>query len=142
MAELCQLLLSNKISAASKGFLLERCHHNVEVLRLRNAMQSASWASTAISGLKNPANAQVQPAFATVGPSLPQQSCSVLRQVSNEIQAGGSILKEATTQGIGVNSALFLPKQIVRFNGQIMDRLFNGRGGVTNGATGFTTQAI
>ena len=35
MAELCQLLLSNKISAVLKGFLLERCHHNVEVVRLR-----------------------------------------------------------------------------------------------------------
>ena len=35
MAELCQLLLSNKIGAVSKGFLLERCHHIVEVMRLR-----------------------------------------------------------------------------------------------------------
>ena len=35
MAELCQLLLSNKISAASKGFPLERCHYIVEVMRLK-----------------------------------------------------------------------------------------------------------
>ena len=34
-AGLCQLLLSNKISAASKGFLLKRCHYIVEVMRLR-----------------------------------------------------------------------------------------------------------
>ena len=35
MAELCQLLLSNKISTFAKRFLLERCQHIGEVLRLR-----------------------------------------------------------------------------------------------------------
>ena len=67
IAELCQLLLSNKISAASKGFPLERCHHNVEVMRLRERDAISQLGINCNLGLQNPAKAQVQTALQRLG---------------------------------------------------------------------------
>ena len=47
-------------------------------------------------------------------------SQSVLRQLIHGIQATGSIVKQATTQCIGAQSAFFLPKLIVGFMREIV----------------------